>query len=282
MNRAHAAPMSTPRLAAPACILAVIACAGCGGRPQASAAPPAPSPVAAAEAATAPVAAPSAPAAPPVMAPAVDERFALDEAGWRVSFHLALPALPEPAARKVRRACEAWLFQGLVAPRGDFAESAREAHRLLVSDTPHAGTDPWYAERAVLATRLGGGWLALSRSDGSFAGGERANAKLEGLVVEVDGVRALELDEIVPAERQPDLRRLLAQELRRQRQLPASGPITSVVASDDELPIPLPIIGDAGARFVWNAYEIAPAADGAFAVELPAAQLKPLFARDPW
>jgi hypothetical protein len=279
--------MSQPRL--PVCILGILALAGCGdraagvasapaqkipaGTASAVAAPRASAPPAPAPAAPAPVAPPSAP---------VDDRFAADESGWRVAFQLTLPALPEASAHRVHRACEAWLFQGLIVPRGTFAESAQEAHKLLITDNPHAGNDPWYAERAVVATHLGGGWLALSRSDSSFAGGEHPNSRLEGLVVQVDEVRALTLDEVVQPDQQPALRRLLALALRQARNLPADGPLTSVITTDDELPIPLPIIQTDGARFVWNPFEIAPFSEGAFEVVLSAAQLRPLLIANPW
>lgn len=267
--------MSTTSQAAAICIIAA-ALAGCGDRPAAAA--PAPS----ADGPSAPAAAaPAPPPAPP--APPVDEHYEADASGWRVSFRLALPELPEPSARRVRRACEAWLFQGLVAPRATFAETAAEAHRLLVADTPHPGAgDPWFAERAVVAAHLGAGWLALGRSDSSFAGGAHGNAKTEGLVVDVAEVRALTLDEVVPPERQPALRALLAREFRRARQLPADGPLTSEIAADADLPIPLPLIEAGGARFVWNPYEIAPFGEGAFEVRLAAEALRPLLARDPW
>jgi hypothetical protein len=215
--------------------------------------------------------------------PPVDEHITADDAGWRVDFRLKLPALPATPSRRARRACEAWLFQGLVVPRGAFEESVKAAHQLLITDTPHVGAaDTWYAERAVVATRLGGGWLALSRSDNSFAGGAHPNSRIEGLVVQVDEVRALTLDEVVPLDRQEALRRVLAGELRRIRGLPADGPLTSAIGSDAELPIPMPLIVDDGARFVWNAYEIAPYSDGAFEVRLPVSQMRAFLACDPW
>lgn len=274
--------MSLPRL--PVCVLGILTLAGCGDRapgaaPAASG--PAAKPSTSAAQASAP-AAPAKPAAPSVPAKPVDDRFAADESGWRVSFQLALPSLPETSAHRVRRACEAWLFQGLIVPRGSFAESAQEAHKLLMTDNPHAGADPWYAERAVVATHVGGGWLALSRSDSSFAGGEHPNSRLEGLVVQIDEVRALTLDEVVLPEQQPVLRRLLALGLREARKLPAEGPLTSVIATDDDLPIPLPVIHADGARFVWNPFEIAPFSEGSFEVVLSAAQLRPLLAANPW
>lgn len=288
MTAAQAAAMlpTAHRPVLSVCAAAVLALSGCGERPPAAAsAPAAPTAASAGGAPSAPAAAAESapPARPGAMSAAVSDRFAAEEAGWRVAFRLELPPLPEASARRIRRACEAWLFQGLVAPRATFAESAAEAHRLLIADTPHVGAaDTWYAERAVIATRLGGGWLALSRSDSSFAGGAHANTKLEGLVVQVDEVRALTLDEVVAPERQPALRRLLAGELRTLRKLPADGPLTSEIATDDDLPIPLPVIGDAGARFVWNPYEIAPYSEGAFEVSLPAAQVGAFLARNPW
>lgn len=277
------------QLVLPLGILGVLALAGCGERApegQATVTKPALTAASAPRAAsgsTTPAPVKAASTGPVVLAQPVDDRFAAEEAGWRVSFHLSLPALPEASARRVRRACEAWLFQGLIAPRASFAESAQEAHKLLIADNPHVGAaDAWYAERAVLATHLGGGWLALSRSDGSFAGGAHPNSKLEGLIVQVDEVRALTLDEVVPAAQQPILRRQLALALRQARKLPAEGPLTSEVATDDDLPIPLPVIQADGARFVWNPYEIAPYSDGAFEVVLSAAQLRPLLAANPW
>ncbi len=275
--------MSLPRL--PVSILGVLALAGCGDRAPGTA-PAVSGPAAEPSAAGAPQAsAPAAsakPVAPSPPAKPVDDRFAADESGWRVSFQLTLPSLPENSAHRVRRACEAWLFQGLIVPRGSFAESAIEAHKLLITDNPHAGAEPWYAERSVVATHLGGGWLALSRSDSSFAGGEHPNSRLEGLVVQIDEVRALTLDEVVPPEQQPALRRLLALGLRQARKLPADGPLTSVIATDEDLPIPLPVIQADGARFVWNPFEIAPFSEGAFEVVLSAAQLRSLLAANPW
>jgi hypothetical protein len=266
------------RLASCCCLL--LALAACGER---TAAPQADTPLRLegmpAEPAPTPAAAP---AAPPVVAAAVSDRHAAEAAGWRTAFELRLPALAEPAARRVRRAAEAWLFQGLVEPRASFAETAAEAQRILAADAPHPGAgDPWYCERAVVATRLGGGWLALARSERSSAGAG-ASERIEGMVVAVDEVRALTLDEIVPPERQEALRAILAGELRRARGLPADGPLTELIASDAELPIPQPLIDDEGARFVWNAYEIAQREAGAFTVRLAAERLRPLLAADPW
>lgn len=285
MTAAKLRAMPTIRQATALSLLVAI-CAGCGDRaggtaPGATDRAPETAAVPATAAAAAGTAAPPAPPKPP--APPVDDRFAAEESGWRVAFALSLPELPESSARRVRRACEAWLFQGLVTPRSTFAASAAEAHRLLISDTPHTGAgEAWFAERSVVATHLAAGWLALARNDSSFAGGAHGNAKTEGLVVDLADVRALTLDEVVPPEHQPALRALLAQEFRRERQLPADGPLTSEIAADADLPIPLPILDATGARFVWNPYEIAPYSEGAFTVRLPADALRGLLARNPW
>ncbi len=229
-----------------------------------------------------PVAAPLPPALAPPAAP-IDERFATTRDGWRVDYHLVLPALPAEDAKRLRRACTAWLFQGLAEPRPSVEASGEAALATLIADggTP-TGDEPWYSERAVVTTHQGGGWLALSRSERSYAGGAHANGRIESLIVERDGNRALTLDEVVASEHQAALRQLLATALRRSRGLPDDGPLTSEIASDAELPIPVPLIAADGARFVWNPYEIGPYSDGAYEVVIPAGQLRPLLTGDPW
>jgi hypothetical protein len=223
------------------------------------------------------------PAASQAPAEPIDERFATTRDGWRVDYHLRLPALPADTTKGLRRACTAWLFQGLAAPRPTLAESGEAALATLIVDGGKpTGGEPWYSERAVVSTLQGGGWLALRRSERSFAGGETATARVEGLILELDGVRALTLDEVVPPERQEALRLQLARELRRIRGLPADGPLTSVVASDGELPIPVPLLSADGARFVWNPYEIGPLSDGAYEVALGIDQVRTALAVDPW
>jgi len=214
----------------------------------------------------------------------IDEHFAATRDGWRADFTLRLPALPQAASKGMRRACTAWLFQGLAAPRGTMAETGEAALTALVADgaRPTTSTEPWYCERSVVATHFGRGWLALRRSDVSFAGGAHPNSRVESMIVELDGVRALDLDEVVPPERQGELRQLLARELRRIRGLSSDGPLTSEVATDADLPIPLPLLTDEGARFVWNPYEIGPYSDGALEIALPAVQMRPFLANDPW
>ncbi len=213
----------------------------------------------------------------------IDERFATTRDGWRVDYHLRLPSLPPDTTRRLRRACTAWLFQGLAEARPTLAESGEAALATLIADGGKpAGGEPWYSERAVVATLQGGGWLALRRSERSFAGGANLTARVESLILELDGVRALTLDEVVPAERQADLRLLLARELRRVRGLPAEGPLTSLVASEAELPIPVPLLSAEGARFVWNPYEIGPLSDGAYEVSLSVGQVRAALAVDPW
>jgi hypothetical protein len=268
-----------------ACLL-ILALASCGDRPVtvSQAAP------ATAATASVPVGAPApvqtppeSAAAPEAVAEAVADSYSRNADGWRVSFVLNLPALPAAKARTLRRACEAWLFQGLVSPRGDFAASAAEAHRLLVQDTPRgAEGEPWYSERAVHARLVGAGWLSLERDWKEFAGGAHANQRSEGLLVEIAAGRALTIDEVVPADRVDALRALLARELRRVRGLPPDGPLTSAIASDAELPIPMPVLTTDGAVFTWNAYEIGPFSDGAYRATLPAAAVRGLLARDPW
>lgn len=223
------------------------------------------------------------PVASAAPAEAIDERFATTRDGWRVDYRLRLPALPPDTSRRLARACSAWLFQGLAEARPTLAESGEAALATLIADGGRpSGGEPWYSERAVVATLQGGGWLALRRSERSFAGGANLTTRLEGLILELDGLRALTLDEIVPAERQPALRLLLAGELRRVRGLPADGPLTTVVASDAELPIPIPLLTAEGARFVWNPYEIGPLSDGAFEAQLDAGQMRHVLAVDPW
>jgi len=216
-------------------------------------------------------------------AEAIDERFATTRDGWRVDYHLRLPALPADTSKRLRRACTAWLFQGLAETRPTMAESGEAALATLIADGGKpAGGEPWYSERAVVAMQQGGGWLALRRSERSFAGGATAAARIESLILELDGVRALTLDEVVPPERQEALRLQLARELRRIRGLPADGPLTSVVASDGELPIPVPLLSAEGARFVWNPYEIGPLSDGVYEATMTAEQVRPSLAVDPW
>ncbi len=214
----------------------------------------------------------------------VDERFSETREGWRADFTLRLPALPQHAAKGLHRACTAWLFQGLATPRATMAESGEAALAALIGDgaRPTSAPDPWYCERAVVATHYGRGWLALRRSETSFAGGAHPNSRVEALIVDSEAVRALTLDEVVPPDRQAELRLILARELRRIRGLPADGPLTSEVASDADLPIPLPLLSDEGARFVWNPYEIGPYSDGAFEVAVPLAQMRAFLANDPW
>ena len=227
-----------------------------------------------------PAATSQAPAAP---AEPIDERFATTRDGWRVDYHLRLPALPAETTKRLRRACTAWLFQGLAEVRPTLAASGEAALATLIADGGKpTGGDPWYSERAVVATLQGGGWLALRRSDRSFAGAANTTARVESLVIELDGVRALTLDEVVPPDRQAALRLQLAREFRRVRGLPADGPLTSAVASDAELPIPVPLLAAEGARFVWNPYEIGPLSDGAYEVSLTAEQVRAALAVDPW
>ncbi len=223
-----------------------------------------------------------APVATPPTGP-IDERFAVSRDGWRVDYHLRLPALPPGQTKSLRHASIAWLFQGLAQLRPTFAATGEAALATLIADGGKpSGVEPWHSDRAVVATHQGGGWLALSRSESSFAGGAHGNNRIESLIVELDGIRALTLDEIVPPEQQGALRKLLAGELRRVRGLPADGPLTSEIASDADLPIPLPLLDADGARFVWNVYEIAPYSEGAFEVALPAAQARPFLAVNPW
>lgn len=223
------------------------------------------------------------PAASQTPAEPIDERFATTRDGWRVDYHLRLPALPAETTKGLRRACTAWLFQGLAAARPTLAESGEAALATLIVDGGKpTGGEPWYSERAVVSTLQGGGWLALRRSERSFAGGETATARVESLILELDGVRALTLDEVVPPERQEALRLQLARELRRVRGLPADGPLSSVVASDAELPIPVPLLSAEGARFVWNPYEIGPLSDGAYEAVLATEQVRAALAVDPW
>lgn len=266
--------------------LSVLLLAACGGRDAGAGAPagpgsevrgPAPA-AAAAPGEPAASVAPAAPAPPEPPAAAVDERFADTRGAWRVDYHLRLPAQPATAQRRLRHACTAWLFQGLAQPRASVAESGEAALATLVAD---GGAEGGASVRTVLATHQGGGWLALCRTDSSSAGGVALNRR-EGLIVELPEVRALTLDEIVPPERQDELRATLALGIRRTRGLPADGPLTATIASDAELPIPVPLLTAAGALFVWNPYEIAPAADGAYEVELPVAQVRALLAVDPW
>jgi hypothetical protein len=222
-------------------------------------------------------------AAPAAPSDPIDERFATTRDGWRVDYHLRLPALPADTTKRLRRACTAWLFQGLADARPTLAESGEAALTTLIADGGKpAGGEPWYSERAVVTTLQGGGWLALRRSERSFAGGATTTARVESLILELDGVRALTLDEVVPPERQDALRLQLARELRRVRGLPADGPLTSVVASDAELPIPVPLLSVEGARFVWNPYEIGPLSDGAYEVALTVGQVRTALAVDPW
>jgi hypothetical protein len=264
-----------------ACLI-LLALAGCGDRPApAIEAPPSPAPAAAAIPAER---TPAPPAAREALSEAVADSYTMTADGWRVAFALSLPALPAAKARTLRRACEAWLFQGLISPRGDFAASAAEAHRLLIQDTPRGAAEgePWYSERAVSARLLGAGWLSLERDWKEYAGGAHANQRSEGLLVEIAAGRALTIDEVIPADRIDALRALLARELRRVRGLPPDGPLTSAIASDAELPIPMPVLTVDGAVFTWNAYEIGPFSDGAYRAALPAEAVRGLLARDPW
>ena len=213
----------------------------------------------------------------------VDERFTDTRDGWRVDYRLRLPALPADTAKRLRFACNAWLFQGLAQPRASLNESGAAALATLIADGGKpSGGDAWYSERSVVATHQGGGWLALRRSERSFAGGATPTTRVEGLIVELAGVRALTVDEIVPLDRQAGLRLALAAAIRRERKLPAEGPLTSEVANDAELPIPVPLLSAEGAQFVWNPYEIGPLADGAYEVTLPSESLREAFAVDPW
>lgn len=254
--------------------VALIATA-CGERAEAPAQPP---PVLVA---TPP---PPMPPAPEPTAQPIDERFATTRDGWRVDYQLSLPALPAEQSRRLRRACTAWLFQGLADPRPTIAESGEAALATLIADGGQpGGAEPWYSERAVTATLHGRGWLALRRAERAAAGGAQPTSRLEGLIIAVDdGVRALVLDEVIPPEQQAGLRALLAAQLRQSRGLPADGPLTSEIASDAELPIPLPLLDRDGARFVWNAYEIGPLSDGAYEATVPAAQMRAFLAVDPW
>jgi hypothetical protein len=213
----------------------------------------------------------------------VDERFATTRDGWRVDYRLRLPALPAEKARRLHRACTAWLFQGLAEPRPTLNQSGEAALATLIADggTP-VGGEPWYSERAVVATLQGGGWLALRRSERSFAGGGSHAARVEGLIIDLDRALALTIDEVVPPERQEALRLHLARELRRVRGLPTDGPLTSVIASDAELPIPVPLLSADGARFVWNPNEIGPLSDGAYEATLAIGQVRGALAIDPW
>ena len=68
----------------------------------------------------------------------------------------------------------------------------------------------------------------------------------------------------------------------RVRGLPPDGPLTSAIASDAELPIPMPVLTADGVVFTWNAYEIGPFSDGAYRAALPAEAVRGLLARDPW
>ena len=263
------------------CPILVLVLAACGERaapPATTATPPA------APAAVETTPAPVSPASRPAPAAPVDERFSEAREGWRADFTLRLPALPQHAAKGLHRACTAWLFQGLATPRATMAESGEAALAALIGDgaRPTSAPDPWYCERAVVATHYGRGWLALRRSETSFAGGAHPNSRVEALIVDSEAVRALTLDEVVPPDRQAELRLILARELRRIRGLPADGPLTSEVASDADLPIPLPLLTDEGARFVWNPYEIGPYSDGAFEVAVPLAQMRGFLINDPW
>lgn len=283
-----------------ALIAALVLSAGCAAPRPASAAPapaaPAPPPAAALPAVPAPAAAqPSAPtpAAAPARAPAAASAGVLSPPvaaqsvhaadGWAVAFSLDLPALPAAIAAPVRRLCEGWLFQGLVAPEGDFDGAARAALALLVRDSPApaGAAGAFYCRRAIRARHHDLGWLSLERTWEEAAGGA-ASLRTEGIIVDLDGIRPLPLDEIVDAERQGALRRLLATALRRQLGLPDAAPITSAVADDTALPVPVPVLTGSGAVFVWNAFEIAEGDRGAFRVELPADALRGLLVRDPW
>ncbi len=261
--------------------LPVLLLAACG--PEARVEPPAASDQRPAASDQRPAASGQQPAAGQTPAEPIDERFATTRDGWRVDYHLRLPALPADTTKRLRRACTAWLFQGLAEARPTLAESGEAALGTLIADGGKPeGSEPWYSERAVVTTLQGGGWLALRRSERSFAGGATTTARVESLILELDGVRALTLDEVVPPERQEALRLQLARELRRVRGLPADGPLSSVVASDAELPIPVPLLSAEGARFVWNPYEIGPLSDGAYEAVLATEQVRAALAVDPW
>jgi hypothetical protein len=261
--------------------LPVLLLAACG--PEARVDPPAASDQRPAASSQSPAASDQRPAASQAPAEPIDERFATTRDGWRVDYHLRLPALPADTTKGLRRACTAWLFQGLAAPRPTLAESGEAALATLIADggTP-VGGEPWYSERAVVATLQGGGWLALRRSERSFAGGGSHAARVEGLIIDLDRALALTIDEVVPPERQEALRLHLARELRRVRGLPTDGPLTSVIASDAELPIPVPLLSADGARFVWNPNEIGPLSDGAYEATLAIGQVRGALAIDPW
>lgn len=262
-----------------ACLPLVLCIAACGpGAPSTSSARVE---VPAAQTAPAVVSAP-APAPAALVAP-IDERFATTREGWRVDYHLRLPALQPEQVKGLRHACTAWLFQGLATPRPTLAASGEAALAALIADGGKPdGTGPWFSERAVVAMHQGGGWLALRRSESSCAGQPHANSRIESLIIKLAGVRALTLDEVVPPERQGGLRLLLAAELRRSRGLPADGPLTSEIASDAELPIPVPLLNAQGARFLWNPCEIGPYSDGEYEVVLSAAQVRGFLAVNPW
>ena len=209
---------------------------------------------------------------------ATDERFATTRDGWRVDYRLRLPAVTPAQAKRLRRACIAWLFQGQAAPRPTVAASGEAALATFIADGGAGSGSERFSERSVEATHRGGGWLALCRRERSSSGGNRS----EALIVELDDVRALTLDEIVPPARQAGLRLLLAAELRRSRNLPASGPLTTDVASDTDLPIPVPLLSADDARFVWNPGELSPVSDGAYEAMLTSAQLRGVFAVELW
>lgn len=271
------------RLALPTA--AILVCAGCGGDARPAAAAPAGAPVPAKlegmPPATAPAAQPAAPAGTPVAA--VDSSFARERDGWRVAFALTLPALSEPAAHRIRRAAEGWLFQGYEQKPGDVAAAGAAALDKLVIENPRpAGAGAaWYVERTVAGARVGP-WLSLTRTLKEQAGPDAASTRSDALVIDAGTAQALTIDELVPADRQAALRAALAAALRAARGIPAGSPISSEVARDEDLPIPVPTLTAAGARFVWNPFEIGPAADGAYVAELPRDQVRGLLSADPW
>lgn len=270
-----------------ACILALAAC-GEAARPDTAA--PVPKtlegmPPAVASPAS-PAAAPALPAAEPATpSQALDVRYAQEHDRWRLALTLELPPLPGGSARRIRHACEVWLFQGFTAPGPEgFAPAAKAAHDRLIAESPvpaDTATAPWYDERTVSGTQLGP-WLSLARSMHSYGGGAHPNDRIDGLVVEIDSARALMLDEIVPADRQAALRATLAAALRSAKGIPAGQPLTSDIQKDEDLPIPVPLLSKDGARFIWNRFDIASYADGEFSVSLAPEQMRGVLAVDPW
>jgi hypothetical protein len=217
----------------------------------------------------------------PAAAAPVDERFVRERAGWRTSFRLALPALDEPAAHRIRRAAQHWLFQDFeVLPGGVAASGAAALDKLVIEQAVPAG-GARALERAVIGVRIGP-WLSLVRTLNEPGRDGGASVREDALIVEAANGSALTVDEVVPPVRQAALRSALAAALRSARKLAVGAPLSSGLASDQELPIPLPSLTASGARFVWNPSDLATAAEGAFAVELPRDAVRSLLVLDPW